>query len=878
MVYKKALSAYFSQHWEQYYKLDVLIDKGYKRQSCKKCKRNFWAIEDREFCADASCIGYEFIGNPPSNLKLHYVDTWRRIEKYFVNHGHTSIKPFPTVARWRDDLYFTIASINDFQPYVVRGELDPIANPLIVPQPCIRFNDIQNVGITGRHYTNFVMIGQHAFNNEKTGLFYWKNEAIEHDINYLKELGINEKDIVFHEDVWVGGGNFGASLEYFSKGLELGNCVFMQYEELENGETRELKTKVIDMGAGLSRLCWITHGTYTSYEHVLGKPVEYMKNIFNIKVDEKLFADFSKHAGYLDIEDKEEIEKRREEVARLLKIDKNVLFELLEPLQGIYAIADHSLTLLFTITDGMMPSNSGGGYNLRILARRMFALEERYNFSLDYEKILYLHMEHLKGLFDQYRDSITTVAKVIEEEKRKYNETKKKSHNKVLSIIKRSEKKSLSLDDLLLLYKSDGVPPEYIKAIAKNYDINVDIPPNFYELVREADVIKKKEEKINIDVSRYEETRKLYYEYDFLREFKAKVIGIEDKWLILDQTMFYPEGGGQAADKGFINDVRVLDTQKVGNVVLHKVEDISKFFVGMEVIGKVDFERRIKITRHHTATHLITAAARSLFGKHIWQAGAKKEEDKAHIDLTHYKRFSDEEIKEIEKLVNRWVMENKKITIEKLPRNIAEEKYGFTIYQGGAVPGKELRIVVIENIDAEACGGTHHLLKRTGEIGFVKIVKRENIKDGVERLTFKVGEAALDYVHENEAILERLSNVFRVNRQDLVKTGERFFEEWKQAKKALEKMQEAYIKEALKNGKVVELDFEPVSFPLLNESYAILFKENICIIGSKAKDVWLKLNQVFLVKGGGKDKIFTGKIDGKMKEEIKKFLEQELKE
>jgi len=125
---------------------------------------------------------------------------------------------------------------------------------LIIPQPCIRFQDISNVGVSGRHYTNFVMIGQHAFNTNKTGLFYWKEEAIRHDMEYMKTLGIPENELVFMEDVWAGGGNFGPSMEYFVKGLELGNCVFMQYEVLPNGTNRELKTKVIDMGAGQSRL------------------------------------------------------------------------------------------------------------------------------------------------------------------------------------------------------------------------------------------------------------------------------------------------------------------------------------------------------------------------------------------------------------------------------------------------------------------------------------------------------------------------------------------------------------------------------------------------------------------------------------------------
>src|SRR3990167_10637777 len=158
-VDKNELRKTFAKDWEKHYKLEVLVKRGYKRTQCSKCRRNYWTISGKKTCGDASCEGYGFIGNTPVKKKLGYVDTWKAIEKYFTKHGHGYVKPYPTVARWRDDLYFTIASINDFQPYVVNGELEPPANPVIVPQPCIRFGDVSNVGVSGRHYTNFVMVG-----------------------------------------------------------------------------------------------------------------------------------------------------------------------------------------------------------------------------------------------------------------------------------------------------------------------------------------------------------------------------------------------------------------------------------------------------------------------------------------------------------------------------------------------------------------------------------------------------------------------------------------------------------------------------------------------------------------------------------------------
>ncbi|MEM4158677.1 MAG: alanine--tRNA ligase-related protein, partial [Candidatus Anstonellaceae archaeon] len=238
MADKKELFELFQKEYQKHYELEVLKKYGFRRQKCKKCQKYFWAKAEMDYCQDSSCVGYRFIGNPPTKESLSYIQTWKKIEKYFTENGHKKVKPYPTVARWRDDIYFNIASIGGFQPYVVSGEIEPPANPLIIPQPCIRFGDLSNVGVTGRHYTNFVMVGQHAFNTQKTGLFYWKEEAIEHDIKYLKELGIDQEKITFKEDVWMGGGNFGPSMEYFCDGLELGNCVFMQYEIMPDGTYR----------------------------------------------------------------------------------------------------------------------------------------------------------------------------------------------------------------------------------------------------------------------------------------------------------------------------------------------------------------------------------------------------------------------------------------------------------------------------------------------------------------------------------------------------------------------------------------------------------------------------------------------------------------
>ncbi|MFH1221579.1 MAG: alanine--tRNA ligase [Candidatus Micrarchaeota archaeon] len=897
-VNKKELRQKFTADWEKHYKIKTLIDQGFKRHKCKKCSRNFWSIEDRDICADAGCIGFDFIENTPVKQKLGYIETWKKIERYFTEHGHTYIKPYPTVARWRDDLYFTIASINDFQPYVVNGELDPPANPLIVPQPCIRFPDIQNVGVTGSHYTNFVMIGQHAFNNSKTGDFYWKDEAIGHDIEYLTHLGIPIEELVFQEDVWAGGGNFGPSMEYFVRGLELGNCVFMQYEVTKTGH-RELKTKVIDMGAGLSRLSWITSGDPTSYEVVFGDVIKQMKKTAGVDVDRSLMKKFGKFAGKLNVDEAEDIEAEKERVAQQLGMSRKELFEQLEPLQALYASADHLLTLLFTTTDGMLPSNSGGGYNLRMILRRSFGFSDRYDLRLDYEKIIKGHAKHLDYLFPHLAEGVDTTIDVINEEQKKYNATKEKARLVVANVIKKAKNPAgvankeredaggeITAADLAVLYKSNGIPPEYVVEIAKENGVEVKLPGNFYDMIREGEGEEKKEENkkkvLAADVVSYPKTEVLYY--SDVGEFEAKVLGITGNYVILDETAFYPEGGGQVADSGTIAGQEVVDVLKQAGVILHQVKHPEKIKKG-KVSCKVDLHRRRIITIHHTCAHILNAAARKVLGSHVWQGGSYKDENKAHLDLTHYRKITPEELDKIEAVANEFIRQNLQIKVEVLPRNKAETKYGFRLYQGGAVPGKELRITSIGDIDHEACGGTHHMLKTTGEIGYYKIIKREGVQDGIERIVYKAGEPAVTYVQEREKIIRDAAAVVSVSDHELVNTFNRFFDEWKQQRRKIEQMADelasAEKKEILaefkQSGKpvarIINLDLEVLKKLVIavaeaDKAVAVCALNHkgdlLCAAGeASAFDASQLLNKICSQlggKGGGSKRIAFGKV------------------
>lgn len=305
---KEALRAQFQKDWKKYYNLDFFKKNDFVRKKCSSCGVNFWTQDStRDVCNEAKCLGgYTFIGKSPAKAKLDYVDTWNKFSEIMTGLGYTEIKRYPTIARWRDDTWFTAASIYCFQPYVVSGEVPPPANPLIIPQPSLRFNDIDNVGVTNRHYSLHLQMGQHAFMPPEK---FNPSEYLSDIYTWLiKGLKIPSKELTFHEDVWAGGGNAGPCIEHFSRGLELGNQVYMQFKHTSTG-LKPLNICVLDMGAGLERCAWFTHGTPTSYE-ITFDPInnKYQKKI-GLKYDKKLFSKFAPYSSLLNIDEVPDIEK-----------------------------------------------------------------------------------------------------------------------------------------------------------------------------------------------------------------------------------------------------------------------------------------------------------------------------------------------------------------------------------------------------------------------------------------------------------------------------------------------------------------------------------------------------------------------------------------
>ncbi len=438
------------------------------------------------------------------------------------------------------------------------------------------------------------------------------------------------------------------------------------------------------------------------------------------------------------------------------------------------------------LNDGAVPSNSKAGYLARMVIRRYFRVLEDLGLQGSMEEIIkFQFVKFSKQLDEQMLPVILDIMKV---EYDRYRETMERGRQIVDRMIRENK---ISLEDLITLYDTHGIQPETVAERAREMGIELKIPENFRSLVasrHERQEVEMEEQK----TFNFPATRALYYEDSYMKEFDAQVLHSEDGMVILDKTAFYPEGGGQPGDTGEIicngKSFKVKDVKKFGDVVVHYINGKIDC---RNVHGKIDWERRYRLMKNHTATHILLYSCRKVLGKHIWQAGAQKDEKMSRLDITHYKKISREELKEIENVALKIITENIPVEAKWMERNEAERLYGFKLYEGGIPPGKTIRVVKIGDYDAEGCGGTH--VSSTGEIGFLKILREERIQDGVSRIIFSAGEGALEIVHRNEDILHRAAESIRVSPDELPNAVKRFFDEWKDLKKIKEKYEEKMI-------------------------------------------------------------------------------------
>ncbi|MFH1101686.1 MAG: alanine--tRNA ligase [Methanobacteriota archaeon] len=720
--------------------LEFFHTNGYTRKQCPSCKAYYWTLNaSSTHCGDQPCVPFSFIGNPLGKQRLSLNDVREHFLSFFEDHNHSRLRypetgpRCPVIARWRSDIYLTIASIADFQPHVTSGVVPPPANPLVISQPCIRLNDLEEIGRSGRHLSMFEMLGHHAF-NKNTDEVYWKEDTVQYcDEFFATRIKIPRELINYKEQLWDGGGNAGPCLEVLARGLEIATLVFMNMKEddkgtitINNKQYSQNPLNIVDTGYGLERISWVTTGTPTVYETVFPTVVEWIRKRTKSSDD----------------------------------------------LQSIYSLADHSKCLAFMLGDGIVPSNVKAGYLARLMIRRSLRFLEKLDLRISLSELVDIQLDLLKCDFPSLAKRKSQINEILNIETQRFSDTLAKGENLIKRTLK--DKGTIDTPALIYLYDTHGMPPDVVQRIAKTDGISVVIPKNFDSMIAELHSHEKPEDTGDVSECDLPKTERLYYQNHYTKEFTATVLwaqrSAEGMKVILDKTAFYPEGGGQPGDLGELTSKKkqftVKKVEKCGESIVHHIDGALE--IGDTVHGKLDWDHRYTLMKHHTGTHVVNGALRTLFGEHIWQAGSQLGVNEARFDFAHYKSISESERKEIERLGNELITKGAPVEKKVMERNDAERAYGFRLYQGGVPPGNSIRVIHIPGVDVEACGGTH--LNNINEIEKIRIVKTERIQDGVNRVTFAAGKMA-DVFSGKETdlfqhIMKTLSSLYTIKLQE----------------------------------------------------------------------------------------------------------------
>jgi alanyl-tRNA synthetase len=883
------------------FNIEFMKNNGFIRKKCKICSSHFWTQKhDLEVCMESPCTENQFIMNTPAKIKVDINKMREVFLNFFKKNSHEVINPYPVVARWRDDLLVTIASIVDFQPYVTNGIISPPANPLVISQPCLRFEDIDYVGLTsGRHLTIFEMGGAHAFNYpDKT--IYWKNETIEYHHRLLtEELKVPSDLVTYKEHFWSGGGNAGPDVEAIVLGIEISTLVFMEYTS-NNGRLIPTPVKTVDTGYGIERWAWLSMGSPTAFHAIYGNLLQQFLDIADVSIEEKILIESGKVSSSFIDDNKSKFV--RDKVAKKIGLSSSDFESILGNFESICAVLDHTKALVFMLSEGVVPSNVKVGYLARMLLRRSYRLLSKFNVQHKLIDLVEKQIKYWKNHFLQINDMREEIVKMTDVEIEKYVKTLDREFHgarKTLESLKNKKVESVPIDVLQELYESHGLHPHQVVELSKEVGIKTEIPSNFFSALAYKKASQIMEKKIQDDEEKFRSFQKLppteliYYKKFNEFNFNANVLRSKGKFLVLDRTAFYPEGGGQLGDQGIISwngkSSQVTRSLKTGRIVVHVIEGPIPSD-GVRIKGEVDSRRRRALSIHHTATHIINGAARHVLGEHIWQAGASKDVNLSRLDITHYAHLLRKEILEIENQANMIVRKNLPVEILLLPRNEAEKEYGFRLYQGGIVPGKEVRVIKIGNWDIEACGGTH--LQNTGEIGSIKIVRVERIQDGVERIEFVAGQPAIKLIQKQENTILAISEVLGTQTEKITDAVNKLVVEKnilnKKQKLLFKKLSEVYYHQI--SGEFRSMDDIRVYFGIdseLGDEFQIIFGERCikekpasvyCVIikdervvkvitfsgkfaqskGIRAKDVAKEISKILGGSGGGDDRFGRG--------------------
>jgi alanyl-tRNA synthetase len=749
----------------------------------------------------------------------------RQFLDFFEAKQHKIIPSAPMVAKSDPTLMFINSGMAPLKDFFL-GNQTPPAPRVADTQKCLRVsgkhNDLEEVGRDGYHHTMFEMLGNWSFGD------YFKKEAIAWSWELLTEVYKLPKDRLY---VSVFQGDEGEGLPYdqeshdewkkyiaedrilaFGKKdnfwemgdqgpcgpcseihidlrsdeararkdgkdlvnaddpnvIEVWNNVFMQFNRRANGSLDELPAKSVDTGMGFERLVRAVQGASSNYDTDLWKPlIGFLEDYSKIKYT----------GSYPDVDEKWSM--------------TDIAFRV---------VADHLRAVSFAIADGELPSNTGAGYVIRRILRR--AVRYYYSFLDLKEPVLHQMLPILAtefaDVFPELKAQEAFVAKVILEEEKSFLRTLESGLKRIDTL--EVENNILDGQAAFELYDTFGFPIDLTRLIAAEKGWSVD-EAGFEKALSEQKNRSRKDAQKEVgdwEVLR-DESNVAFVGYDQLDLRDAHVIkyrtvvvkGKPQYQLVLNQTPFYPEGGGQVGDKGILTfgdeKIRVFDTKKENDLVIHMVDKFPEYIQDPTVHCEVDFTRRRLTENNHSATHLLHAALRQVLGTHVQQKGSYLDDTTLRFDFAHFQKVSDEEIAQIEQIVNRKIREN--IALEEarsLPIEEAKEAGAMMLF--GEKYGETVRMITFDpGYSRELCGGCH--VSHTGKIGLFKIVSESAVAAGVRRIEALTAEGAESYVSQLEQELNGIKQVLKA--KDLSKAVTDLQEENKRLQKEVEKMMQA---------------------------------------------------------------------------------------
>ena len=753
---------------------------------------------------------------------MKYMTTAEIREKYLSFFEEKGCKRMPSSSLIPDDpsLLLTSAGMVQFKPYFLHvKEFDPAYIGSTTVQKCVRTNDIDIIGTTGRHLSFFEMLGNFSFGKyfkdemcawayefatevlelPKEKLYFTVFENDDETIEIWKKLGVSEDHISRlgeDDNFWRAGptGPCGPCSEiYFDQGpdfgcgspdcapgcdcdrfLEFWNCVFTQYDGQEDGTLAPLPTKNIDTGMGLERLAVVCQDVDSLFD------VDTVMNITN-KVTEITGASYG--------------QSREKDVS-------------------LRVITDHIRSASFMICDGVLPSNEGRGYVLRRLLRRAARHGKLLgvNRPFLYEVVDTVVHEN-EGHYPELRERQAYITKVIRTEEENFAKTidgGMKIFTELLNAHKEKGETVFSGADAFKLYDTYGFPIDLTVEMVEDEGMTLDRKAFDHEMQEQKTRAREARKALGdlgwagVEFGKdIPSTEFVGYDHDSVDDAKVVALVVEGEQaeammsgvegiIVLDKTPFYAEMGGQIGDTGVIRCgeavFEVTDVQKnKGGKFMHTGKVIhGSFQLGDTVTASIDVERRMAIRRGHTATHLLDAALKAVLGDHVHQAGSLVEPDRLRFDFTHFESITPEQLLAVDTFVNDAILRGIPVVTEVLPIEEAKKKGAVAMF--GEKYGDVVRVVEMGDVSMEFCGGTH--LDNTAKVGLFRIKSEGSVASGVRRIEAITGKQTLEELRSGQEKLIRAAQLLKTTSNELESRIGGMLSEMKEIKSQLEKFKE----------------------------------------------------------------------------------------